>query len=477
MVSDNASVMKKSFDLLKTEFPHVVFVGCHCHGINLFFNDVFGKKFVGVKPLASDPSAADAVVDDLVLEVPSVDDDEEDLPLVEDAEDPLRDAQFASFKWKDIVAGEYTLPQLAVIATKITSFFRNHQYARQRLQEMLKQSKKCMLTMPGKTRWGSYVRCIKYVQEAETEIKELLMHDGQIRDKAKSTKMYRLVMTDSTLFEFFRMVVTAFNPLVKLMTVLESDRANLSFAFHQMANYEEFLKSSDLGRRYPATVTFFQKRREFLYSQPALVAYLLDPRYNGAKLTAEKKLQASTWLSQMLDAQAYEEWLSFRAIDNPQIRSLIDKYMASDQPSYKIWHFLKEDGLFPNLAKIAARLLSVACNSAAAERIWSNFSFIHTKIRNRLSVKKTIVLAILYAWWNMQDRPVQSNAQMRNIHFGAVNTLDHLCSLVAEDDYHVFDDDVPFVPMGDTEENITLQQEILPSCRGVSCKRCRGRSP
>lgn len=131
--------------------------------------------------------------------------------------------------------------------------------------------------------------------------------------------------------------------------------------------------------------------------------------------------------------------------------------MASDQPSYKIWHFLKEDGLFPNLAKIAARLLSVACNSAAAERIWPNFSFIHTKIRNRLSVKKNHSSRYPVC---MVEHAGPSSAVKRTNEEHSFRRRQHLCSLVAEDDYHVFDDDDAFVPMGDTEENITLQQEI-----------------
>jgi hypothetical protein len=50
----------------------------------------------------------------------------------------------------------------------------------------------------------------------------LINHDEQIRDIAKGTTMYQLVMTDSALFDFFRMVVTAFNPPAKLATVLKS---------------------------------------------------------------------------------------------------------------------------------------------------------------------------------------------------------------------------------------------------------------
>ena len=43
---------------------------------------------------------------------------------------------------------------------------------------------------------------------------------------------------------------------------------------------------------------------------------------------------------------------------------------------------------FPILFKVASRLFVVPTSSAASERIWSVYDFIHTKRRNRLSTDK-----------------------------------------------------------------------------------------
>ena len=51
---------------------------------------------------------------------------------------------------------------------------------------------------------------------------------------------------------------------------------------------------------------------------------------------------------------------------------------------------------FPYLSKIACRLYEVPTSSAAAERVWSIYSFIHSKNRNRLSIKKVEKLAFIY---------------------------------------------------------------------------------
>ena len=51
---------------------------------------------------------------------------------------------------------------------------------------------------------------------------------------------------------------------------------------------------------------------------------------------------------------------------------------------------------FPLLAKIAVRLYTVPTSLAAAERVWSVYSFIHSKKRNRLGLKKVEKLAFIY---------------------------------------------------------------------------------
>ena len=51
---------------------------------------------------------------------------------------------------------------------------------------------------------------------------------------------------------------------------------------------------------------------------------------------------------------------------------------------------------YPLLAKIALRLYLVPTSSAAAERVWSIDSFIHSKRRNRLGNKKVEKLAFIY---------------------------------------------------------------------------------
>ena len=63
----------------------------------------------------------------------------------------------------------------------------------------------------------------------------------------------------------------------------------------------------------------------------------------------------------------------------------------------KVWWNTIGREKFPILFKVASRLFVVPTSSAASERIWSVYDFIHTKRRNRLSTDKVDKLVSLYA--------------------------------------------------------------------------------
>ena len=52
---------------------------------------------------------------------------------------------------------------------------------------------------------------------------------------------------------------------------------------------------------------------------------------------------------------------------------------------------------FPILYNLAIRVYSIPTSSAASERIWSTYDFVHSKRRNRLGAKKSSDLVYVYA--------------------------------------------------------------------------------
>lgn len=58
---------------------------------------------------------------------------------------------------------------------------------------------------------------------------------------------------------------------------------------------------------------------------------------------------------------------------------------------------------FPLLVSIAVRVFTVPTSSAAAERVWSIFSYLHTKRRNRMSMQKLEKLVFGYINHSLLD--------------------------------------------------------------------------
>ncbi|RVW89461.1 hypothetical protein CK203_046848 [Vitis vinifera] len=64
------------------------------------------------------------------------------------------------------------------------------------------------------------------------------------------------------------------------------------------------------------------------------------------------------------------------------------------------WNNYGDEG--PHLQKIAVKILSQTCSSSGCERNWSTCSLIHTKLRNRLAMKK--LHKLVYVHYNMRLR-------------------------------------------------------------------------
>ena len=60
------------------------------------------------------------------------------------------------------------------------------------------------------------------------------------------------------------------------------------------------------------------------------------------------------------------------------------------------WRAVKGCGVDEKFSDFANNLLSCPASSASIERIFSNFAFVHTKVRNRLGIEKASNLVFCY---------------------------------------------------------------------------------
>ncbi len=77
--------------------------------------------------------------------------------------------------------------------------------------------------------------------------------------------------------------------------------------------------------------------------------------------------------------------LSFRTVRNEWSRPAIQE-AATTMNAYEFWELCGAHA--PELQMFALKVVSLATTSAAAERNWSQYGFIHDKLRNRLTPER-----------------------------------------------------------------------------------------
>jgi hypothetical protein len=309
--------MKKAWKLSGEVCNGVYFLGCFCHAINLFFNDIFAKCHEKMRDNIFDESVVaendinplqgeqDWTIKTINVEEDIIEDNVEPSDAAiedeagEDDEDTSQKKKTASIKWARITVGTYTLPQMYFLAMQITKFVRAHSYARQALLKAMQSIDITPreLQLAGLTRWGSIVFCLHLVLYAKDAF-PIWLEDRDVKKLFRTNNQRKLmaIIKDAEFFNVAQIVCDALIPLCVLTSILEGDYATISFAWHQLVLYERYLLTTRFAMAFPAAVTFYRSRKLFMYSDVVGLANLLDPRYRGADLTIEQKIEARNLL-------------------------------------------------------------------------------------------------------------------------------------------------------------------------------------
>lgn len=108
----------------------------------------------------------------------------------------------------------------------------------------------------------------------------------------------------------------------------------------------------------------------------------------------------------------------------------------------------------PELCKVAVRILEIPSSSAASERNWSTFSYIHDKKRNRLTNERVMKLVYIYSNYKL-TRPRQESLDVmeaairfnnrsisEDTRLGNHDFLDPDISNIPDDEYEELSEDV-----------------------------------
>ncbi|CAH0402535.1 unnamed protein product [Chilo suppressalis] len=160
-------------------------------------------------------------------------------------------------------------------------------------------------------------------------------------------------------------------------------------------------------------------------------AYLLDRRSQGIELEEEHEVDAMEFIhdvGQSLNIDVGVDLANYRAKQGLWSRPFIWKHVAEMDPVVW-WRGLCRSKL---LSRVAVRILTAPCTSAATERSFSTHAHIHSHKRNRLTTDRAAKIAFLSYNWNLlhkhkdddnddDDEPLSTPSQLSNPLCNAIN--------------------------------------------------------
>lgn len=192
---------------------------------------------------------------------------------------------------------------------------------------------------------------------------------------------------------------------------IAEDFFSLAATFNEM-EYEAMLQKNEA--EYVASC--LQSRGDFLLTPTHFLANCLDPRFFGDHLEPSKQRKAEELLvSRAEEKQAdetlkqFNSFLAFCQHEQSTASQLYSQVIKKIKTPLQFWE--RDGKAWPLLRPLARSLFTLVPSSAACERNFSNMSFVHCKLRNRLSADRVTKLLFVRANHRMNEETVYSESE------------------------------------------------------------------
>jgi hypothetical protein len=359
-VTDNTATNKKAWSELEKKYPTHFFHGCVSHGLHLLVKDIFAAT-------------------------------KKDVPGGGPAEYPT------GYPFEDLL-------QFAIDCKEVVAFFHNHHVPKAKLKKALAAAKLSGLVQPAPTRWGTLNGCFKSLRAADNILNGLVSErdfvtTGNAKQKEKRVAI-KAVITDPDFVTKLDECITILTPIDMYIKIFQSDAVPCSDVYKAFLELEEKMRNLpnvDADKK-AYLVELVRKRFNFMYGDAHGVGYLLDPRYLGDGMLRSLRKEIEDFVynfpkkdgttSETRKEQLAQEYTAFRieALSEKQQGGFLFKMIGKSKTVLQWW---MADGTdWPLLQNVAKRVFSMAASSAASERNFSTFGFIHSKLQNRLGPEK-----------------------------------------------------------------------------------------
>ncbi|GET53362.1 zinc finger BED domain-containing protein 1-like [Rhizophagus irregularis DAOM 181602=DAOM 197198] len=354
VITDTASVMKAAWRIIEDSYPSIVCLGCNSHVMNLLISDI--------------------------LKIDQI---------------------------KSVVEN----------AKKLVNYFKAHVQATAKLKHIQKEnySKEIALVLPALTRWGTHLACFQSLQNSRTALEQALM-DIRIRQNMDLT--LRAHILSDEFWEDLDIITKIMEPMVSALKLFESDISILSNVYSYFKEVMNQINQIDCNFS-DKLQELIAKRWEYTYHPIMITAYMLDPQFLEKSKNDEVEsigyVEFTTFVNKRFNqeeaVELFAELVNFRNKNSPYDNEIIWK--SANILNSSLWW---QSWPTSKLQQLAIKILSIPTSSAAAERNFSTFGFIHNKIRNRLKNERVKKLVYIYGNLRMCNRlvKIQKKKQISN---------------------------------------------------------------
>lgn len=236
---------------------------------------------------------------------------------------------------------------------------------------------------PCDTRWCSYRDSYNCLVQNIHFMKILIVNDQRLK-KIKPT--VKTLIFDDEFIDEVKDNIMLFDPICNLINIAQNSNSSAADVSHLWICLE-------LPDKFNSFEDKLQSRKKMALNKYALCAYYLHPKYHDfakSKLSVEQLKIVQDFVLENLNADGIMDYHSFQE-KNGIFKTLRDKKIMDP---IAFWSMAAIH--HPALTSLALKLQKIPASSAQIERIFSNWSFVHSPIRNRLDFNRSRKLLHVY---------------------------------------------------------------------------------
>ena len=299
-----------------------------------------------------------------------------------------------------------------VLAAKLADI-QQHEYNRQ-----------ISLQMPVETRWMTHCNALKSLVDSKTALQQFCVRpeSSSMMCGEKEVGVKRNVLSDGFWVDVTELRAQL-EPLSGVILQLEKNNGMLSSVYQQFQNLFDFYTISNMPNADQVLKLFESRWHE--YFMPAVaIAHLVNPA-NVDQCSDSLLLEKA----EMYIRQRFEETTALQIISSlwcylsksrgfsPEMFAIFD----AGTPPVVWWSRGRFGNQHDALRSLALKLLHIPATSAASERNWSAFRFIHTRLRNKLGSSR--VQKLVYIFEN--KKPVDANVPLDEVFESFASSFDN----------------------------------------------------